>query len=44
MVLGDAVRRIAQDDAGVRLETRSGAVHEADHVIVTLPPTLAGRL
>ncbi len=44
VVLGDAVRRIAQDEAGVRLETRSGAVHVADHVVVTLPPTLGGRL
>lgn len=42
--LGDAVRRITQDGRGVRVETRSGEVYEGDHVIVTLPPTLAGRL
>jgi monoamine oxidase len=42
--LGDPVRAIAQDDSGVRVTTRSGAVHEGTHVVVTLPPTLAGRL
>ncbi len=42
--LGDPVRRISHDDSGVRVQTRSGAEQEADHVVVTLPPTLAGRL
>ncbi|MBO0847198.1 MAG: FAD-dependent oxidoreductase [Nocardioides sp.] len=42
--LGDPVRHIAHDESGVRVETRSGVQLEADHVIVTLPPTLAGRL
>lgn len=48
--LGDAVRldspvrRIDQDDAGVRVTLRSGEVVGADRVVVTLPPTLAGRL
>ncbi|HET8929160.1 MAG TPA: flavin monoamine oxidase family protein [Acidimicrobiales bacterium] len=42
--LGDPVRRITHDDAGVTVETRSGADHRASAVIVTLPPTLAGRL
>ncbi len=42
--LGDAVRRIRHDHSGVRVQTRSGAEVEADHVVVTLPPTLAGRL
>ena len=41
--LDDPVRRIVQEDSAVRVETRSGAV-EADHAVVTLPPTLAGRL
>lgn len=42
--LGDPVRTVARRDSGVRVTTRSGAVHEGTHVIVTLPPTLAGRL
>lgn len=42
--LGDPVRRIEHDDAGVTVSTRSGVVHQADAVIVSLPPTLAGRL
>lgn len=42
--LGDPVRTVAQDEDGVRVTTRSGAVHEGSHVVVTLPPTLAGRL
>jgi len=47
--LGDVVQLsrpvwgIAQDEAGVRVETEAGAV-SADRVIVALPPTLAGRL
>jgi len=44
VVLGAAVRSVAQDDHGVRVVTRDGTVHEGAHVIVTLPPTLAGRL
>jgi monoamine oxidase len=42
--LGDPVRRIARGDSGVRVQTRSGVQLEADHVVVTLPPTLAGRV
>ena len=42
--LGAPVRRISHDDSGVRVQMRSGAEEEADHVVVTLPPTLAGRL
>ena len=42
--LGDPVRRIAHDGAGVRVVTRSGTELKADYVVVTLPPTLAGRL
>lgn len=38
------VRSIAQDECGVRVTTRSGEVVEGSHVVVTLPPTLAGRL
>ncbi len=42
--LRTAVRRIEQDDAGVRLVTRSGETVGAERAIVTLPPALAGRL
>lgn len=48
--LGDAVRLgqpvavVAQDDRGVRVTTRAGDSFAAERVIVTLPPTLAGRL
>lgn len=42
--LGTAVRRIDHDDQGVRVTTRSGDVVDGSQVIVTLPPTLAGRL
>ena len=42
--LGEQVRRITQSDTGVRVETRSRASYDADQVLVTLPPTLAGRL
>ena len=42
--LESPVRRIDQGDAGVRVTMRSGDLVEADRVIVTLPPTLAGRL
>ncbi len=42
--LSTPVRRIDQDDAGVRVTTRDGLVIEGSQVIVTLPPTLAGRL
>jgi len=42
--LGSPVRRIDHDDHGVRVATRDGDVVEGARVIVTLPPTLAGRL
>jgi monoamine oxidase len=42
--LGVVVRRIEQQSRKVRVITRAGTVREADHVVVTLPPTLAGRL
>lgn len=42
--LSAPVRSIAQDECGVRVTTRSGEVVEGSHVVVTLPPTLAGRL
>ncbi len=42
--LGDPVRRIDQDTTGVTVTTRGGAVVRGGAVIVTLPPTLAGRL
>ncbi len=42
--LGSPVREIAQDASGVRVITRDGTTFEGSHVVVTLPPTLAGRL
>ncbi len=48
--LGDRVRLdspvsgIAQHDAGVRVRLRDGEVVEGSRAVVTLPPTLAGRL
>jgi monoamine oxidase len=42
--LGDPVRRIDQDESRVLVTTRAGESHAGDGVIVTLPPTLAGRL
>jgi monoamine oxidase len=42
--LAAAVRRIEHANDQVRVELRSGEQLEADRVIVTLPPTLAGRL
>ncbi len=44
VVLDSPVRRIVQRDDGVRVETRTGAAHDGDAVVVTLPPALAGRL
>lgn len=42
--LGEPVRRIEHNDHSVVVETRSGRQVHGSHVIVTLPPTLAGRL
>jgi monoamine oxidase len=42
--LDSPVRGISQDADGVRVTVRDGTLHEASHVVVTLPPTLAGRL
>lgn len=44
LLTGRPVRRIEQDGDGVRVTTRDGTTLEASHVIVTLPPTLAGRI
>jgi monoamine oxidase len=44
VTLDSPVRGIAQDRGRVVVTTRSGEAVEADRVIVTLPPTLAGRL
>lgn len=44
VVLGTPVRRIDQDEHGVVVHTRDGATVTGSHVLVTLPPTLAGRL
>ncbi len=42
--LGAPVRRIEHGGPGVTATTRQGEVFEAERAIVTLPPTLAGRL
>lgn len=48
--LGDRIRldapvsRIAQDADGVSVTTRDGTIVRGDFVLVTLPPTLAGRM
>ena len=42
--LGSPVRTIAQDDTGVIVTTRGGQTVSGTHVVVTVPPTLAGRL
>jgi monoamine oxidase len=44
VVLGRPVREVAQDAGGVRVTARDGSQYRGDAVIVTLPPTLAGRL
>ena len=44
VVLGRPVRRIEHDGNGVRVIARDGSQYHADAAIVTLPPTLAGRL
>jgi monoamine oxidase len=44
VILDRPVRRIEQDLSRVSVTTRGGEVYQADRVIVTLPPTLAGRL
>lgn len=42
--LSSVVRRIDQDAKDVRVVLRGGEVITGSHVILTLPPTLAGRL
>jgi len=42
--LGRPVATVAQHDTGVTVTTRSSETFAGSHVIVTLPPTLAGRL
>jgi len=44
VVLGRPVRRIEHDGDGVRVIARDGSAYRADAAVVTLPPTLAGRL
>jgi len=42
--LDAAVRRVEQHEGRATVTTRDGRVFDGDRVIVTLPPTLAGRL
>jgi monoamine oxidase len=42
--LGTPVRSVVHDDTGVTVTARSGEEFRGSHVIITLPPTLAGRL
>ena len=42
--LGSQVSAVAQDDHGARVTLRDGSTVEGSRVVVTLPPTLAGRL
>ncbi len=42
--LDSPVRTITHDDRSVRVTTRSGESVEASRAVVTLPPTLAGRI
>lgn len=42
--LGAEVSEVSQTDTGVSVRTRSGEAHSAQRVVITLPPTLAGRL
>jgi monoamine oxidase len=44
VVLGRPVRRIEHDGTGVRVIARDGSQYRGDAAVVTLPPTLAGRL
>jgi monoamine oxidase len=44
VLLGRAVRAVQQSKSAVRVECRDGSSYDGDHVVVTLPPTLAGRL
>ncbi len=44
VVLGRPVRRIEHDGDGVRVVARDGSEYPGDAAVVTLPPTLAGRL
>src|SRR5215472_14036469 len=44
VVLGSPARRIEHDGNGVCVITRDGSQYHGDAAIVTLPPTLAGRL
>jgi monoamine oxidase len=44
VVLGRPVRQIGQDARGVSVVARDGSRYDGDVAIVTLPPTLAGRL
>ena len=38
------VRRIQHDSGGVRVSTFDGAIYDAPHVMVALPPSMAGKI
>ncbi|MEP9362546.1 flavin monoamine oxidase family protein [Nocardioides sp. CN2-186] len=42
--LSSPVRTVAQTSSGVRVTARDGTTYDAARAIITLPPTLAGRL
>ena len=42
--LGQPVAAISQDGSGVSVTTRDGSCFDGERVVVTIPPTLAGRL
>lgn len=42
--LGEPVEVVTQARDGVSVRTRSGKTHDAERVVIALPPTLAGRL
>ena len=44
VILGRPVRRIEHAGHGVRVSARDGSEYRGDAAVVTLPPTLAGRL
>ncbi len=42
--LGEPVTAIAHGESGVQVTTAAGGQYRAEHVVVAIPPTLAGRI